>query len=61
MSTQAISLLPPDPHMCNGDEKQTRSPLSLYSEYQRLDVELRPPQQNGQQSLAWASRSECSV
>ncbi|MDI8141379.1 hypothetical protein MJL18_12525, partial [Salmonella enterica subsp. enterica serovar Kentucky] len=24
MSTQAISLLPPDPHMCNGDEKQTR-------------------------------------
>ncbi|ECW5259375.1 transcriptional regulator MelR, partial [Salmonella enterica subsp. enterica serovar Kentucky] len=23
MSTQAISLLPPDPHMCNGDEKQT--------------------------------------
>lgn len=43
MSTQAISLLPPDPHMCNGDEKQTRSPLSLYSEYQRLDVELRPP------------------
>ncbi len=40
MSTQAISLLPPDPHMCNGDEKQTRSPLSLYSEYQRLDVEL---------------------
>ncbi len=35
--------LPPDPHMCSSDEKQTRSPLSLYSEYQRMDIELRPP------------------
>lgn len=43
MSNEPVQLLPPDPHMCNGDEKQTRSPLSLYSEYQRLDVELRPP------------------
>ncbi|VDZ81444.1 DNA-binding transcriptional regulator MelR [Salmonella bongori] len=38
MNNQPFPFLPPDPHMCNGDEKQTRSPLSLYSEYQRLDV-----------------------
>ena len=35
--------LPPDPHMCNSTDSTTRSPLSLYSEYQRMDIELRPP------------------
>ncbi|EQB3687961.1 hypothetical protein ACYJCI_004397, partial [Escherichia coli] len=25
-----------DTFMCSSDEKQTRSPLSLYSEYQRM-------------------------
>lgn len=40
---QPVVPLPPDPHMCSSDEKQTRSPLSLYSEYQRMDIELRPP------------------
>lgn len=30
--------------MCNGDEKQSRGPLALYSEYQRMDIELRAPQ-----------------
>ena len=35
--------LPPDPFMCSSDEKQSRSPLALYSEYQRMDIELRPP------------------
>ncbi len=59
MSTQAISLLPPDPHMCNGDEKQTRSPLSLYSEYQRLDVELRPPHRMA--SSHWHGQVEVNV
>ncbi|MDX5627283.1 MULTISPECIES: transcriptional regulator MelR [unclassified Brenneria] len=43
MTMLPISHLPPDPHMCSSDEKQTRSPLSLYSEYQRMDIELRPP------------------
>lgn len=41
MSTLPTSPLPPDPHMCSSDEEQTRSPLSLYSEYQRMDIELR--------------------
>ena len=35
--------LPHDPHMCRSYEKKTRSPLALYSEYQRMDVELRAP------------------
>ncbi|SUQ60214.1 Melibiose operon regulatory protein [Raoultella terrigena] len=34
---------PPDPHMSSSDEKNTRSPLALYSEYQRMDIELRTP------------------
>ncbi|MDF2623509.1 MAG: transcriptional regulator MelR, partial [Kosakonia cowanii] len=29
--------------MCSGDEKTTRGPLSLYSEYQRMEIELRAP------------------
>lgn len=29
--------------MCSGDEKTTRGPLSLYSEYQRMEIELREP------------------
>lgn len=36
--------LPPDPHMCNSTDSTTRSPLSLYSEYQRMDIELRIPE-----------------
>ncbi|ECI2705088.1 transcriptional regulator MelR, partial [Salmonella enterica] len=59
MSTQPITFLPPDPHMCNGDEKQTRSPLSLYSEYQRLDVELRPPHRMA--SSHWHGQVEVNV
>ena len=35
--------LPLDPHMCRSYEKKSRSPLALYSEYQRMDVELRAP------------------
>lgn len=38
-----IPQLPPEPHMCRSYEKTTRSPLALYSEYQRMDVELRAP------------------
>ncbi len=30
-----------DTFMCSSDEKQTRSPLSLYSEYQRMEIEFR--------------------
>ncbi|HHQ4051979.1 TPA: transcriptional regulator MelR [Citrobacter freundii] len=44
MNTLPTPHLPLDPHMCNSDEPQTRSPLTLYSEYQRMDIELRPPQ-----------------
>lgn len=33
----------PRSFMCSSDEKQSRSPLALYSEYQRMDIELRPP------------------
>ncbi|KFD20735.1 melibiose operon regulatory protein, partial [Yokenella regensburgei ATCC 49455] len=43
MKENATPPLPPDPHMCSSDEKQTRSPLTLYSEYQRMDIELRQP------------------
>ena len=32
-----------DTFMCSSDEKQTRSPLSLYSEYQRMEIEFRAP------------------
>ena len=32
-----------DTVMCSSDEKQTRSPLSLYSEYQRMEIEFRAP------------------
>ncbi|ADO49516.1 transcriptional regulator MelR [[Enterobacter] lignolyticus] len=34
---------PPDPHMCNSTDNLVRSPLALYSEYQRMDIELRAP------------------
>lgn len=59
MSTQSIPFLPPDPHMCNGDEKQTRSPLSLYSEYQRLDIELRAP--HAMAASHWHGQVEVNV
>ncbi len=39
----SIPQLPHDPHMCRSYEKKTRSPLALYSEYQRMDIELRTP------------------
>ncbi|MCS2160324.1 transcriptional regulator MelR [Scandinavium sp. H11S7] len=35
--------LPYDPHMCRSYDKQTKSPLALYSESQRMDIELRAP------------------
>lgn len=37
----SLPRLPPDPHMCSSTDSETRSPLSLYSEYQRMDIELR--------------------
>ena len=59
--------LPPDPFMCSSDEKQSRSPLALYSEYQRMDIELRPPHAmptpqplarpgGGQRAVRWRRR-----
>ncbi|POP44678.1 transcriptional regulator MelR [Superficieibacter electus] len=38
-----IPKLPHDPHMCRSYDKQTKSPLALYSESQKMDVELRAP------------------
>ena len=55
MRTLPTSPLPPESaHMCSSDEEQTRSPLSLYSEYQRMDIELRSPACYACQPLAWA-------
>jgi len=56
---QPVSTLPPDPHMCSSDEKQTRSPLSLYSEYQRMDIELRRPL--AMSSCHWHGQVEVNV
>lgn len=43
MMETSFNPLPPDPHMCTSTDSETRSPLALYSEYQRLDIELRQP------------------
>lgn len=51
--------LPPDPHMCNSTDQKTRSPLSLYSEYQRMDIELRPP--HSMESCHWHGQVEVNV
>ena len=51
--------LPPDPFMCSSDEKQSRSPLALYSEYQRMDIELRPP--HAMPSSHWHGQVEVNV
>ncbi len=50
--------LPPDPFMCSSDEKQSRSPLALYSEYQRMDIEL-PAARHAHQPLARPGRLTC--
>ncbi|WP_058910848.1 transcriptional regulator MelR [Entomohabitans teleogrylli] len=44
MNTPLTSRFSPDLYMCCSDEKQSRGPLSLYSESQRMDIELRSPQ-----------------
>ena len=59
MSTLPTSPLPPDPHMCSSDEEQTRSPLSLYSEYQRMDIELRSP--HAMPASHWHGQVEINV
>ncbi len=51
--------LPPDPFMCSSDEKQSRSPLALYSEYQRMDIELRPP--HAMPTSHWHGQVEVNV
>ncbi|MEF3099769.1 AraC family transcriptional regulator [Raoultella ornithinolytica] len=43
MVDTTIPRLPHDPHMCRSYDKQTRSPLALYSESQKMDIELRAP------------------
>lgn len=51
--------LPPDPHMCSSTDSETRSPLSLYSEYQRMDIELRVP--HYMESCHWHGQVEVNV
>lgn len=51
--------LPPDPHMCNSTDSHTRSPMSLYSEYQRMDIELRVP--HLMESCHWHGQVEVNV
>jgi len=43
MVDTTIPRLPYDPHMCRSYDKKTRSPLALYSDSQRMEVELRAP------------------
>lgn len=50
---------PARPDMCSGDEKETRGPLSLYSEYQRMEVELRPP--HAMPASHWHGQVEVNV
>jgi hypothetical protein len=45
--------------MCSSDEKQSRSPLALYSEYQRMDIELRPP--HAMPTSHWHGQVEVNV
>lgn len=51
--------LAPDPHMCSSTDSKTLSPLSLYSEYQRMDIELRVPQY--MESCHWHGQVEVNV
>ncbi len=59
MMEHRFTSLPPDPHMCSSDEKQSRSPLALYSEYQRMDIELRPP--HAMATSHWHGQVEVNV
>ncbi|CAI9397009.1 MULTISPECIES: transcriptional regulator MelR [Citrobacter] len=43
MADKNFPRLPYDPHMCRSYDKQTKSPLALYSESQKMDIELRAP------------------
>lgn len=43
MADKNYPRLPNDPYMCRSYDKQTKSPLALYSESQRMDIELRAP------------------
>lgn len=46
-------------HKCNNTDCNTRSPLSLYSEYQCLDIELRAPY--SMESSHWHGQVEVNV
>ncbi len=60
MSDEPITFLPRDPHTCaTATKKQTRSPLSLYSEYQRMDIELRRP--HAMAASHWHGQVEVNV
>lgn len=48
-----------DPYMLCGAETQSRSPLTLYSEYQRMDIELRAP--HAMEASHWHGQVEVNV
>ena len=50
---------PSDSYMSSSDEKNTRSPLALYSEYQRMDIELRTP--HAMTTSHWHGQVEVNV
>ncbi len=59
MEHSAFSALPADPFMCSSDERETRSPLSLYSEYQKMEIELRAP--HAMATSHWHGQVEINV
>ncbi|TQI79043.1 AraC family transcriptional regulator [Serratia fonticola] len=59
MENTVIRAVAPDPDMCSSTDPQTRSPLSLYSDYQRMDIELRTP--HAMSSSHWHGQVEVNV
>ncbi|KEY60654.1 transcriptional regulator MelR [Serratia sp. DD3] len=59
MDDTAVAVLVPDPDMCSSTDPKTRSPLSLYSDYQRMNIELRAPQ--AMPSSHWHGQVEVNV
>lgn len=43
MADKNYPRLPDNPYMCRSYDKHTKSPLALYSESQRMEIELRAP------------------
>lgn len=59
MENSVVRALAPDPDMCSSTDPVARSPLSLYSDYQRMDIELRAP--HAMPSSHWHGQVEVNV